>query len=97
METLRGLDLGFLDARGRDLSQGTGRPYSHMQNSCKSHGFCPFVQLTDLLIGICQALVRAAKAGVQVVYYGCHVEADSIRITGVIGDTGEEDQYQDSW
>ena len=44
-----------------------------------------------------QSLVRAAKAGVQVVYYGCHVEADSIRITGVIGDTGEEDQYQDSW
>ena len=35
-----------------------------------------------------QALVRAAKAGVQVVYYGCHVEADSIRITGVVGDTG---------
>lgn len=35
-----------------------------------------------------QALVRAAKAGVQVAYYGCHVEADSIRITGVIGDTG---------
>ena len=35
-----------------------------------------------------QALVRAAKAGVQVVYYSCHVEADSIRITGVVGDTG---------
>ena len=35
-----------------------------------------------------QALVRAAKAGVQVVYYGCHVEADSIKITGVVGDTG---------
>jgi len=35
-----------------------------------------------------QALVRAAKAGVQVVYYGCHVEADSIRITGDVGDTG---------
>ena len=33
------------------------------------------------------ALVRAAKAGVQVVYYGCHVEADSIRITGVVSDT----------
>ena len=35
-----------------------------------------------------QALVRAAKAGVQVVYYSCHVEADSIRVTGVVGDTG---------
>ena len=35
-----------------------------------------------------QTLVHAAKAGVQVVYYGCHVEADSIKITGVTGDTG---------
>lgn len=34
-----------------------------------------------------QALVRAAMAGVQVVYYSCHVEADSIKITGVMGDT----------
>ena len=34
-----------------------------------------------------QALVRAPKAGVQVVYYSFHVEADSIRITGVGGDT----------
>lgn len=34
-----------------------------------------------------QALVRAAKAGVQVVYYGCHVEADSIRITSVVEGT----------
>ncbi len=34
-----------------------------------------------------KALVRAAKAGVQVTYYGCHVEADSIKITGVVGDT----------
>ena len=34
-----------------------------------------------------QVLVRAAKAGVQVVYYSCHVEADSIKITGVAGDT----------
>ena len=30
-----------------------------------------------------QALVRAEEAGVQVVYYGCHVEADSIEITRV--------------
>ena len=29
-----------------------------------------------------QALIRAAKAGVSVLYYSCHVEADSIRITG---------------
>ena len=29
-----------------------------------------------------EALVRAEKAGVQVVYYGCHVEADSIKING---------------
>ena len=35
-----------------------------------------------------EALVRAAKAGVQVVYYDCHVEADSIRIIGSVGDTG---------
>ena len=35
-----------------------------------------------------QALARAARAGVQVVYYGCHVEADSIKITGVTADTG---------
>ena len=34
-----------------------------------------------------QALTRAAKAGVQVACYGCHVEADSIRITGVVVDT----------
>jgi len=31
-----------------------------------------------------QALSRAADAGVRIVYYGCHVEADSIEITGVI-------------
>ena len=34
-----------------------------------------------------QALARAAKAGVQVVCCGCHVEADSIRITGAVDDT----------
>ena len=34
-----------------------------------------------------KALVEAAKAGVQVVCYSCHVEADSIKITGVIEDT----------
>ena len=34
-----------------------------------------------------QALVRAANAGVGVVYYSCHVEADSIKITGITGDT----------
>ena len=33
-----------------------------------------------------QALARAAKAGVQVVYYSCHVEADSIKITGTFCD-----------
>ena len=35
-----------------------------------------------------QALSRAVKAGVQVVCYGCHVEADKIQITGVVEDTG---------
>ena len=35
-----------------------------------------------------QALSNAAKAGVQVVYYSCHVEADSIKITGVVEDSG---------
>ena len=34
-----------------------------------------------------QALARAAKAGVQVACYGGHVEADSIKITGVVVDT----------
>ena len=34
-----------------------------------------------------QALTYAAKAGVQVAYYGCHVEADSIKITDVVVDT----------
>ena len=29
-----------------------------------------------------QALVRAAEAGVSIICYSCHVEADSIRITG---------------
>lgn len=33
------------------------------------------------------ALVNAAKSGVQVVCYGCHVEADSIELTSVVGDT----------
>ena len=33
-----------------------------------------------------EALVKAAKAGVQIVCYSCHVEADSIKITGVVGD-----------
>ena len=35
-----------------------------------------------------QALSRAVKTGVQVVCYGCHVEADKIQITGVVEDTG---------
>ena len=30
-----------------------------------------------------QALQRAAAAGVQVAFYECHVEADSIKITGI--------------
>ena len=34
-----------------------------------------------------KALVEAAKAGVQIVCYSCHVEADSIKITGVTEDT----------
>ena len=34
-----------------------------------------------------EALVKAAKEGVQIVCYSCHVEADSIKITGVVGDT----------
>lgn len=33
-----------------------------------------------------QALIRAAKAGVQIVCYSCHVEADSIRITDAVSD-----------
>jgi len=33
------------------------------------------------------ALVEAARAGVQVVYHSCHVEADSIKMTGIVGNT----------
>ena len=29
-----------------------------------------------------KALVEAAKAGVQIVCYSCHVEADRVKITG---------------
>ena len=36
-----------------------------------------------------EALVKAAKAGVQIVCYSCHVEADSIKITGVVGDSND--------
>ena len=36
-----------------------------------------------------KALVKAAKAGVQIVCYSCHVEADSIKITGVVGDSND--------
>lgn len=34
-----------------------------------------------------QALVQAAKAGVQILYYGCQVEADSIKLTNCVCDT----------
>lgn len=40
-----------------------------------------------------QALIRAAKAGVGVVCYTCHVEADSIRITGVMSDNRYKEDY----
>ena len=33
-----------------------------------------------------QALIRAAKAGVGIIYYSCHVEADSIKLTGEMSD-----------
>ena len=36
-----------------------------------------------------EALVKAAKAGVQIVCYSCHVEDDSIKITGVVGDSND--------
>ena len=32
-----------------------------------------------------EALVQATKAGVQIVCYSCHVEAESIKITTVTG------------
>lgn len=35
-----------------------------------------------------KAMVSAVKAGVQISYYSCHVEADSIKMTEVVGDTG---------
>lgn len=34
-----------------------------------------------------EALVKAAREGVRIVCYSCHVEADSIKITGVVEDT----------
>ena len=34
-----------------------------------------------------QALVKAAKAGVQINYHRCHVEAERIKITGIVCDT----------
>ena len=37
-----------------------------------------------------QALQRAAKAGVQIVSYECHVEADRIKITGVAANNQNE-------
>ena len=37
-----------------------------------------------------QALRRAIKAGVQVAFYGCHVEADSIMITNVVTNNQNE-------
>ena len=40
-----------------------------------------------------QALVRAARSGVQVACYRCHVDADSMKITGVVDDT---DRYANS-
>lgn len=36
------------------------------------------------------ALVRAAKAGVEIVYHSCHVEADRIKMTRIVRDTGEQ-------
>nr|MCR4763065.1 DNA/RNA nuclease SfsA [Lachnospiraceae bacterium] len=35
-----------------------------------------------------RALITAAKVGVEIIYHDCHVEADSIRMTGVTLDTG---------
>ena len=45
-----------------------------------------------------RTLVRAAKAGVEIVYHNCRVEADSIRITGMVGDTGryKNETYSDN-
>ncbi len=34
-----------------------------------------------------EALIRAAKAGVEIVYHSCHVEADRISMTGIVDDT----------
>ena len=41
-----------------------------------------------------KALVEAAKAGVQVVCYSCHVEADRVKITSVTEDTS---RYVNMW
>lgn len=41
-----------------------------------------------------QALVKAAKAGVEVTYHSCHVEADSIKLTGILADTDRYRNYK---
>ena len=33
------------------------------------------------------ALVNAAKMGVQIICYNCHVEANSVKLTSVVSDT----------
>ncbi len=43
-----------------------------------------------------EALVKAAKAGVQIACYSCHVEAESIKITAVTGDTSRFANMQQS-
>ena len=47
------------------------------------NGICRVFPNDDIQPEFGKALVCAANAGVQVVYYRCHVEADSIKITGV--------------
>ena len=46
------------------------------------NGICRVFPNNDTQPAFGEALVRAENAGVQVVYYGCHVEADSIKING---------------
>ncbi len=40
-----------------------------------------------------RALASAARAGVDVVYHSCNIEADSIKLTGTICDT---DRYRNA-
>ena len=70
-----------------ELAEAAGKGYfCEIAFIIQMNGICMVFPNDDTQPEFGQALVRAAEAGVQVIYYGCHVEADSIKITsGSIG------------